>query len=493
MMGCCFRTHPQAAAWRREAAELLDRQLDVHYYDSGSYCESPNYHSHSLVMIHQLALSLRRVHGERDFFQHPRLRNQFEFFTQVQSPPIERTRAGKAWHAVPWRFMDLEPANAAMLAGQGNSAVNCSDMPLPCELAIAAAVYRDSDPTFSQRCMTTWRRAGRPTSNSYNDLTFLLVADPSLPGCDTLDLRSEMLTGTFAVNRGNPETPDEVMFLTKCGTATHHNDFDEGGFTIFAYGKSVAGDFGYNTRHEGRQTGCTATRNHNCLEFDNKNNGFLGIELTRPHESWTAGPLADLLVANLSASNLRDPEQAYWDMHPADVEYRRFLLFVKPHYMFVYDSVQRCIYNHKWWLHAESSDVQIDGPRARFTGLYGVDLLAEFVTPASPKIVAGEWSVMRHLYAQQSKQSDWRVLVAPLKAGMDIRVTKRLSNGRVVVVEGAGPGVEGTYNDTLLLSAFPFTYEDNTLAFQGRAAVVRRYANGHVAKQLIDGTRLDVR
>jgi len=493
MMGCCFRTHPMAAAWRREASQLLDRQLEVHYYDSGSYCESPNYHLHSLVMAHQLALSLRRVHGERDFFQHPRLRNQFEFFIRVQTPPFEPTRAGKPFFILPWRFMDVSPAKVAMVPGSGNTAVNCSDTPMPCELAVAAAVYRDSDNALSQRCMTAWRRAGRPTSNTYNNLTFLLLADPSLPGCDRLDLRSELLTGTFAVNRGNPETPDEVMFLTKCGTATHHNDFDEGGFTIWAYGKSVAGDFGYNTRHEGRQVGCTSTRNHNCVEFDNKNNGYLGPELTRPAESWTSGPLADLLVANLSANNLRDPELIYWDMLPADIEYRRFLLFVKPHYMFVYDSIQRCACAHKWWLHAESSAVQIDGPRVRFKGLYGVDLQAEFVTPTAPKIVAGEWSVMRHISAQQSKQNDWRVLVAPLAQGQEIRVSQRLASGRVMVVEGGGPGVEGTYRDTLLLAAYPFSYEDDTVAFQGRAAVIRRYANGHVAKQLIDGTRLDVR
>jgi len=494
MMGCCFRTHPQAAAWRRESAELLDRQLEVHYYDSGSYCESPNYHSHSLTMTHQLALSLRRVHGERDFFQHPRLRNQFEWFTRVQTPLVEPTRAGKGVYAYPWRYLDPCPEKVAMLAGQGNSAVNCSDMTLPCELAVAAAIYRDSDPAFSARCMTTWRRAGRPTSNSYNDLTFLLLADPSLPGCEKLDLRSELLTGTFAVNRGNPETPDEVMFLTKCGTATHHNDFDEGGFTIWAYGKSVAGDFGYNTRHEGRQVGCTATRNHNCVEFDNKNNGYLGVELTRPHESWTSGPLADLLVANLSANNLRDPDLPYWDMIPAEIEYRRFLLFVKPHYMFVFDSIPRCGSRvHKWWLHAESSAVHVDGARARFAGLYGVDLLAEFVSPVAPTIVPGEWSVMKHISTAQNKEADWRVLVAPLKAGQEIRVTQRLASGRVAMVEGNGPGVEGPYRDTILLAAFPFTYEDDSVAFHGRAGVVRHYANGHVAKQLIDGTRLDVR
>jgi len=493
MMGCCFRTHPQAAAWRKEASQLLDRQLEVHFYDSGSYCESPNYHSHSLVMSHQLALSLRRVNGERDFFQHPRLRNQFEWFTRVQSPPIEPTRAGKAMFAVPWRFMDVEPAKVAVLPGSGNSANNCSDMPLPCELAVAAAIYRDSDAPFSKRCMTTWRRAGRPTSNSYNDLTFLLLADPSLPGLDKLDLHSSLLTGTFAVNRGNPETPDEVMFLTKCGTGTHHNDFDEGGFTIFAYGKSVAGDFGYNTRVDGRQVGCTSTRNHNCLEFDGKNSGYLGPELTRPAESWASGPLADLLVANLSVNNLRDPELIYWDMLPADIEYRRFLLFVKPHYMFVLDSVQRCACTHKWWLHAESSEVQVEGSRARFKGLYGVDLMAEFVSPVKPNIVPGEWSVMRHISAQQSKQNDWRVLVAPLAPGQEPFRTRRLASGRVLVVEGSGPGVEGPYRDTLLLAAYPFVYEDDTVAFQGRAGVIRRYANGHVAKQLIDGTRLDIK
>ena len=485
MMGCCFPGHPMAAAWRDEGQQMMERMLEVHYYDSGAYSESPNYQSHSLVMLTQFALSLRRY--GYDFFQHPRLKAQFEFFMRLMTPPILLNDQAREF-IKPHRLLDIDRERYAMLPGNGNSGSDCSDMPLPVELTIAAVIYRESDPGLSARCMTAWRRGGRFIQNSYDDLTFLLLADIDLPGSDHLALQSEVLTGAYVTFRAQADTEDEVYVLTKNGTATHHNDFDEGGFTIWAYGAPVASDFGYHAHHEGRQYGVGDTWKHNCVEFDGKSSGYLGIEQTQPPQEFVSSALADLLVSDLTCTNFRDmAHMAYTDRIEIEpIEYRRYTLFVKPHYLLIFDSILSCPYAHRWWLHAQASDVRIDGPRAQFTGAFGIDLLAHFIAPAQPQLVAGEWGPMKHLSAGQSKARDWRVFVAPVKPGQSFSVAHAHA-GRVVTVETP------EYRDQIFLAHYPFHYADTGVSFAGRAGVVRRTADGQVQSQLLAGDELRVK
>jgi hypothetical protein len=482
MTGCTFPSHPHAAAWREKATAMFDRQLAVHYYDSGGYCESPNYHSHSFIMLNQLALALRRG-GDRDFYQHPRFKAQFDWFCRMQTPPILLNEAAKEF-VPPWRFMDPDRERYAMLPGNGNTGHDCSDMPLPVELAIGGVMYRESDPALSGRCMTTWRRAGRPTAGHYDDLTFLLVADPSLPGPERLGLASRLLTGNYVTFRGKPETDDEVFVLTKNGTATHHNDFDEGGFTIWAYGSPIAGDFGYHAHHEGKGYGGGDTWKHNCVEFDRKSSGFLGIEHTSPPEKFVSTDLADLLVSHIPINNLRDfAAMGYAERIPVEppIEYRRYTLFVKPHYLLIYDSLLTCRCAHRWWLHAQADSVTVEGTRVRFGGRFGVDLVAQFIEPAAPAIATGAWSVMKHIYATQALAHDWRVFVAPVRPGQEFTVTYSPDGRRVQV---ATP----EYEDTIFLAHFPFAWDGRGVAFRGRAAVVRASPKGRVVeKVLLDG------
>ena len=120
-----------------------------------------------------------------------------------------------------------------------------------------------------------------------------------------------------------------------------------------------------------------------------------------------------------------------------------------------------------------------------FTGKYGVDLLAHFITPGAPAITSGEWGVMKHISALQTCARDWRVFVAPLKPGQTFTVSSAEA-GRVVTV--ATP----EYTDTILLAHFPFHYADSALTFAGRAGVVRRTADGHCEHALLDGEVLEI-
>ena len=369
------------------------------------------------------------------------------------------------------------------MPGNGNTGVNCSDQALPLELAVAGQIYRDSDPALSRRCMTTWRRAGRPCSTFQDDLTFLLMVDPTLDGEETLNLGSDLRNGAFVTFRGKPETRDEVFVLVKNGTATHHMDPDDGGFTIWAYGSPIASDYGYHTTHMGRMAGTGSTSDHNCVQFDNKSGGYMGIEQTLPPEKFVSTDLADLLVSYLPNTNLQG--SSHMDRIPIQrIEHRRYTLFVKPHYLLVFDSIIQCVYTHKWWLHAQANDIKIDGPRVRFAGKFGVDLMAEFITPSVPQIVTGELGVMKHIYAEQSMAKDWRVFVAPLKTGQDFAISST-AGGRVVHVGCS------EYQDTLLLAHYPFSFQEGTMRFRGRAGVFRTYADGRKQVQLLDGEKLE--
>lgn len=483
MMGCCFRSHPMAAAWRQEALELAKRQLQTHYYDSGGYVESPNYHEHSFTMMVQTALALRRA-GHEDLFQNPRLKPQFEWFCQMQTPPVLMNETAKKLIR-PWHVVDADRDRFAMLPSNGNTGHDCSDQILPVELAVGAAIYQDIDPILASRCMTTWRRAGRPIHTHYDDLTFLLLSRPDLAGPKKLALHSTLLAGTYAVFRGNPETPEEVYVLTKNGTATHHNDFDEGGFTIWAYGSPIASDFGYHGQHDGKTCGTGDTWKHNCVEFDGKSSGYLGIEQTRPPEKWVSTPLADLLVSYIPITNFRGPYMSYMDLVPAQpIEYRRYTLFVKPHYLLVFDSILECSYSHKWWLHAQANHVRVEGPKVRFAGKFGVDLQAQFITPESPAIEAGQWGVMKHIFAAQAHARDWRVFVAPCKPAQNFEVSSQCG-GRVVHVKTPD------YSDTIFLAHFPFDFAADGISFEGKAGVVRRRTGRSKPQiQLLDGVKL---
>ena len=130
--------------------------------------------------------------------------------------------------------------------------------------------------------------------------------------------------------------------------------------------------------------------------------------------------------------------------------------------------------------------MHVDGPKARFEGKFGVDLLAQFVEPAAPAITTGEWSVMKHVSAAQALAKDWRVFVAPAKPGQEFQVT-HLPGGRVITVETP------EYRDRIFLAHFPFRFQDAEVTFEGRAGVVRDPAGrGKPQTVLLDGTRLEL-
>ena len=116
MMGCAFPGHPRAEEWREDAKMLTEKMLEVHFYDSGAYSESVNYHAHTFVMLVQFSLALRRY--GYDLFQHPRVKSQFDYFVRLQTPAILLNEAAREFFK-PYRAIDYNCERYAMLPGNG--------------------------------------------------------------------------------------------------------------------------------------------------------------------------------------------------------------------------------------------------------------------------------------------------------------------------------------------------------------------------------------
>lgn len=486
LAGCLFPDHPGAALWREDAVRLYTKQLERHYYDGGAYIESINYHNHNQTMTVQMALALQE-NGVSDFFTHPRFRDQFGYWVAIMTPPVIRNEAGMAMHG-PTNSPDAGASRLRMIPSNGNTGHDCSDFPVPAELAMAAAVYQKSDPEYSQRLMRAWREGGRLCLNHLNITSFLLVADPGLPEANALPQESQVIHGLGATLRGDHGHPDEVYLLVKCGWATHHNCKDEGGFCIWAYGAPVSSDQGYHYDElDGKRYGASMTRLHNSVTFDRKTTALLGQETAFPPERFVSTDLADLLVAYLPIESLMEtPERSYLELVPCQhIEYRRFLLFVKPHYLVVYDNVAQNVYTTQWYLHCQSKSVAIDGPSIRFEGNWGIDLQAQLFLPAEPSIRPGQFGVQRHVVVEQAGPRDFFAWVAPVKPGMTFEV-RQADHPNVLHITGP------SYEDTVILAPSALSYRDRGVEFQGRAGVIRR-AGRRTHMVLLDGSVLKVR
>jgi hypothetical protein len=436
-----------------------------------------------MTMTFQMAAALREG-GFHDFFAHPRFRAQFGHWVDMMTPPVVRNETGLRQHS-PDSSVDAGAERLRMIPSSGNTGQDCSDFAVPDALAMAAAVLKDSDPALSGRLMRAWREGGRVCLNHYNVSGFLLLADPSLPEAESLELQSKLLPGVGAALRGQNGHPDEVYTLVKCGWATHHNDKDEGGFCLWAYGAPVSSDQGYHYRElDGHTYGGMFTRLHNCVVFDHKTTALAGQETAFPPERFVTTGLADLLVAYLPIDYLMDvPDRSYLELVPCDrIEYRRFLLFVKPHYFVVYDHIAQNVYTTQWYLHCQSKSVSIDGGHVRFSGNWGVDLEARLFLPSQPVIQEGQFGVQRHVVVRQAGPKDFFAWIAPLKPGMAFDVRQGESPN---VVNVSGPD----YEDTVFLSPACFRHEGGGVGFDGRVGVVRR-SGGRTQTALLDGRTL---
>ncbi len=389
------------------------------FFAGGGYEESANYHNHNQAMMTQLAVGLL-AGGHRDFFAHPRFRDNYDFFVQTLTPRVALTERGRQLFTGPTHLQPAEHGSAVFVHNWGNSGYDCSGYPIPPALAVAAGIYAERDPAFASRLMTAWRRGPRQFCSYGWAFDLLVLGRPDLPEVE-LNLDSRLLEGLGANMRAAQETPDEIYGWVKCGPATHHNCNDEGGLVLYGYGAPLIGDYGYHTEHQGHREGGFETWKHTCVTFGDSGKAtsfYLGVEQALPPRLWRSTPAADLLVCDLPIDYLLPEGHSYSQpVRVPRIEHTRGILFVKPRYFVIYDRISKTPFPSHWWLHALVDRIDIDGPAARFHGRYGVDLHVRFLLPATPHIETGDYSVQRHLRVTQPGPGDYLAVLTPLRAG----------------------------------------------------------------------------
>ena len=350
-----YPEHPASAGWVAWATELFERNLETMFFEGGGYEESVNYHNHNQAMMTQLAIGLL-AGGHRDFFAHPRFRDNFNFFVEMLTPRVALTESGRKLFTGPTHLRPAEDGAAVFVHNWGNSGHDCSGYPIPPALAVAAGIYAERDPAYASRLMTAWRRGAQQFCSYGWSLDLLVLGRPDLPDVD-LQLESRLMEGVGANMRAGQGTPDEIFGWVKCGPATHHNCNDEGGLVLYGYGAPLLGDFGYHTEHRGRREAGFETWKHTCVTFGatgKASSFYLGVEQALPPRCWQSTPAADLLICDLPI-DYQLPSSATSYSQPVRVpriEHTRSILFVKSRYFVIYDQITKNPFPSTWWLHA---------------------------------------------------------------------------------------------------------------------------------------------
>jgi hypothetical protein len=440
LAGLTFPGHPAADEWIEQSVKQFERQLNFHFYESGAYIESLNYHHHALGMIEQVAIALKAA-GKTDFFKHPVYKANYGFFQNMLTPPV-------LWNPIP-----DEPASGAgilrpmiaeekkaMLHSWGNSGHDCCGYPIPSFLAVGAGIYADSDPAYAKSLMGAWHSGPGYFCTHYTGLNLVALGRPDIIDAP-LNLKSDIVEGLGATFRSGQGTAEEIFAWVKCSTATHHNCRDEGGIVLYAYGAELLGDFGYHHQTaDGKQAGGYHTWKHTCVTFDgNSTSAYTGVEKATPPELWRSTEAADLLVTHLPVDYIIPDGNAYLDtVHIPRIDHRRWILFCKPNYFLIFDHIPASTVPATWWLHALADDIDVGIPgKAYITGNFGVDLDVRMIVPDKAQFLTAEYGCQRHLQLEiPAGAGEFISILTPLAKGMTGPTEVRKTSENEILITG---------------------------------------------------------
>ncbi len=479
LFAAVFHTHPQAVAWRDNATAQLRDQLSAHFFPGGVYKESIGYFGHLYHNMLALASVVKR-HGGPDLFADPVMQGALETLVDYLGAP----RAATVEHLVTGAGADVPRRYWPAI---GDTGMNCTEAPVQPLLAHAAWEMRAHNPALAARALAAWRENGAPLWGPYFpqfEFVYLQALQPDVPPlAPTLHSRRFMHVGTL--HRADVGRPSETSLFFRGGRATHHWGFDHGHITLISRGSLLIPDFGYygkDTARDGATQPGYDTKVHNAVMFGAERQSGWSAERQGSERVVRFGDAVDYVVADLSYNRVRT---THWrDIHPVEhVEYFRHLLFARNRYLLVWDRIDFSIYPSWLRLNALASRITVDGPRVRFHGLDGVDLLVTFIAPDAPTFEEGLIGPMRYLLCGQPCERDYLWVAQPLGPG-ETPFTVTAADHAVHI---DGVDLHGTaFADTLLYSKddFPVTKQGRTLT--GRLALLRK-EGGADTVEVLDG------
>lgn len=460
-IGLSLPTHPESKKWVDHFVQQLNLQWQFYLYpESGCWEESHTYANHVLNTILPMLHKLRTQAGI-NLFKDERLKRMFDFFVRTVTP------LDKNWGT------RITPACGDHAEGNYYREI----------YRTAAEGFATADPKFARRLMWMYRQQGGQ--------------EPSAIEAAPQELESEYLRGFGGVLRANDAAGDETFFLLRCGQSWGHHHVDDNSIHLYAKGAPLIADAAKgNPAVKGDwKYGATGHSRINLAEVSIVN------ALGKYHRGWIQkhrfSPEADYLLGHTPFLDTMSPRK---DGNPALITpihpgwHDRQVLFVRPDYFLIRDTVQTDLYGEEFWLHLDAEQVEQQDNIITAHSKHGVDLDIIFLSPK--RVVIEQGSVPGGKYHDRDTPLSTiyiKIIQPPNTPFLYLLYPRKTSQPRPKVepLPGlVGATVQrGEETDILLLDHEPIEYAQGDVRFQGSVGLVR-IAGGKAKLALPDGQQL---
>ncbi|MHB9132638.1 MAG: hypothetical protein ACYDBB_16335 [Armatimonadota bacterium] len=447
LLACMMPEHPHAKAWYAEGMSRLDNMLEKWQGPNGAWIEAPHYMMAAIdpiFLAKVAAVNAGFMEGKLD----ERLIRTVTYLAKISTPP------------------DPNFVNRRHYPPLGNTYLNETTM----MFGAVAKMYRQAEPEKAAALQWMWQQQGRPywaglggafSLDFYKELLMDDEWNPPAP-----KWASEAFPGFGAVLRsGFPGDRETSMIYHQGEIATQHYDWDQGAFELWAKGRPLSLDWGY----EGR----APAWHHNCLDIGNASGKVL---------EFATSPAADYIHG----------QQSGWD---------RQVLFLKdanplgPNYFVLRDSTDGTGTANWWmWVNTRKTEpataIQTLGDTVYAVGEHDVDLIVWFAPPNPERLAKleikeltvattkglpdGSWTswtdgktTQQGLHLVQPRGEPLVSLLYPKTRDERAPQMTSLAGGKVIkVVTTAG-------TDYAFLALAPFTYKEGPITFSGTAATIQ--------------------
>ncbi len=358
-----FPEYERSKTYFLNAKIIIDDQLKNWITEEGILPESARYHNAVLEHLTFYALAVKRYDGT-DYSKNERFKKMYEYLINTQLPECEY-HGGRISRPV---FGDDR-------LGEGEMFVYFN---------AASKLFRETDPDFADRMLTTWKKGG--SRNSFGGLNgwlleFLLIDIENTPMPEYKVPLKSMWYKNFglatmrASYRKDNDTALSVVF-TKNNTA--HGHFDHGSFTFFTGGVPVSLDPCVESYWENSLAWFRSSEAHSTVQFESRQ-----VPMESRPECFDTNEIRDycrVVIKNPSGCGF----------------HRRHIVLIKPVCaVVIYDEITGFCGSTVFNLPVCSVESEIRENTVLSKGHFGVNLQTVVLLPENPKILKEKGAVAK--------------------------------------------------------------------------------------------------
>ncbi len=438
LLGAMLVPHPMAKAWLRNGVDEMKSQLDFWADGNGGWLEAPHYATLSFDYLLGVFLAAQNV-GFEDLLFDPKIKKVADWLAKISTPPDSAAQGHRHLPPIGNTYI-REPSG---------------------QFGLVANLWQHKDPDFAAHMQWMFRQQGSPPSTGIGGFNpifsgFRLLLRESSIEPQAPAYGSEFFPNTGAMLRAHFPTPRETQLYLIAGVNHDHYDMDSGSFTLWGKGRLVANDFGY--------AGYMPADDHNMVVAPSApGRGLMQITAFSTGEQidYVRGLKNDAWTRQIAFIKDADP------LGPNYFVVADTMKHAEPAVWRLWLTAARVDLGKQGALVVGNEDVDTD---IRFIQPPGVALATEQRTHATSGMTAGKFgglsTTQTGLIARDDNGAFTALIYPRLKSEAPPIVTA-LAGGKAVKVETAVGA------DFVFLSATPFSYRDDNIAFSGTAGLVR--------------------